>query len=181
MNRRLFVLGGLLGGWEALHAQAAGPTEDQVKAVFLFNFTHFVDWPSVTFASATEPFVIGLVGAPDIEPLLQEAVANETVAGHPLRVQALQASDEDLPCQLLFVGRAAAARLPQVIARVARRRGVLTVSDVPDSASRGVMIELARENNRVRLRINLAEAQAAGLTIRSSLLRPADIVRTERR
>jgi hypothetical protein len=38
------------------------------------------------------------------------------------------------------------------------------------------MIQFATENNRIRLRINVESARAAGLTISSKLLRPAEIV-----
>ena len=42
------------------------------------------------------------------------------------------------------------------------------------------MIQFATENNRIRLRINVEAARAAGLTISSKLLRPAEIVGSRR-
>ncbi len=42
------------------------------------------------------------------------------------------------------------------------------------------MIQFAMENNRIRLRINVDAARAAGLTVSSKLLRPAEIVGTAR-
>jgi hypothetical protein len=43
-------------------------------------------------------------------------------------------------------------------------------------APRGVMIDLVKEDNRIRLRIDLDAARAGNLTISSKLLRPAQIV-----
>jgi hypothetical protein len=63
-----------------------------------------------------------------------------------------------------------------VLARV--DRGTLTVSDIEDASQRGVMIQLATRNSRIRLLINVESARNAGLTISSNLLRPAQIVRT---
>jgi hypothetical protein len=40
------------------------------------------------------------------------------------------------------------------------------------------MIVFVTDNNRIRLRINAEAARAAGLTISSKLLRPAEIVST---
>lgn len=162
-----------------LRAQAPAPTEDQVKAVFLFNFAHFVQWPGSAFRSAAQPFVIGLAGGDALLPLLREAVAGEQVQGHPLAVRELGDADAAGSCHILFIGRAMAHRLGELLQRMTRP-GTLTVSDVPGSARRGTMIELANENNRIRLHINREAAQAAGLTISSNLLRPAEIVRTER-
>lgn len=154
---------------------AAVAGEEQVKAVFLFNFAHFVDWPPGIFATPTQPFVITLAGGADLAPLLEEAVRGETVDGHPLRVAPLERPAESVPGHILFISRTEAARLPRILAE-APRSGTLTVSDLPDSARRGVMIELVNDRNRIRLRINLAAARAAGLTISSNLLRPAEIV-----
>ena len=42
---------------------AEAPTEYQVKAVFVYNFTRFVEWPSQTFTAPDEPFVIGVLGS----------------------------------------------------------------------------------------------------------------------
>jgi YfiR/HmsC-like len=38
------------------------------------------------------------------------------------------------------------------------------------------MIQFASEHNRLRLRINVAAAKAAGLIISSKLLRPSEII-----
>jgi hypothetical protein len=53
------------------------------------------------------------------------------------------------------------------------------VSQADGTAQRGVMIQFATENNRIRLRINVESARASGLTISSKLLRPAEIVGTD--
>jgi hypothetical protein len=50
------------------------------------------------------------------------------------------------------------------------------VSDIDRAAERGAIIQFTSDRNRLRLRINVAAAKAAGLTISSKLLRPAEIV-----
>lgn len=165
-------------------AASAAVGEEQVKAVFLFNFVHFVQWPPGTFASSTQPFSITLAGGSELLPLLEEVVHGESVDGHPLLVTPLRRTrgggDGAGAGQILFIGRSEAAQLSRILAG-APRSGTLTVSDLPDSARRGVMIEMVNDRNRIRLRVNLAAARAAGLTISSNLLRPAEIVDTEAR
>src|SRR5262245_52584440 len=41
---------------------SAALSEHRVKAVFLFNFSKFVEWPPSAFAAADAPFVIGVFG-----------------------------------------------------------------------------------------------------------------------
>lgn len=180
-GRATALLGALLGCClSAAAAVAAAPTEQQVKAVFVFNFSHFVQWPDEALAGAGQPFDICLFGADELVEEVEEAVRGEQVAGHPLQVRTLQAAAESAGCHLLYLGSSTAAQLEPALAQLPRT-GTLTVSDIEGAARRGVMIQLARERNRIRLVINVDAAQAAGLTINSNLLRPAEIVRAEGR
>jgi 2-phospho-L-lactate transferase/gluconeogenesis factor (CofD/UPF0052 family) len=171
----LFAGAGLMACLNGLAADA--PTENQVQAVFLYNFSRFVEWPAQTFAAATDPFVIGILGSDPFGARLDEAVRNEDINGHPLTVRRFRSVAEVDNCQILFVDRSELARLGQILAAL-DHRSTLTVSQADGTAQRGVMIQFATENNRIRLRINVESARASGLTISSKLLRPAEIVGT---
>ena len=157
--------------------RAATATEEQLKAVFLFNFSHFVAWPAETFSSPTEPFVIGVLGSEALASQLDAAVQGEQVGMRPLQVRRFASIEELGDCRILFIGQSQAQRLDSILQRIADR-GTLTVSDLDESSRRGVMIQFAKENNRIRLLVNVESARMAGLTISSNLLRPASIVRT---
>ena len=79
-------------------AQALGaadtPTENQVQAVFLFNFSRFVEWPPQAFAAPSDPFVIGIVGSDPFGARLDEAVRNEQINGHALTVRRFRSISE---------------------------------------------------------------------------------------
>ena len=53
---------------------------------------------------------------------------------------------------------------------------ILTVSEIPRFASTGGMIELFREQDRIRFIINVKMARAAGLEISPNLLRLAVVL-----
>jgi YfiR/HmsC-like len=171
----LFAVAGFMVCLPGLAADA--PTEDQVQAVFLYNFSRFVEWPAQAFAAPNDPFVIGILGSDPFGARLDEAVRNEQVNGHPLTVRRFRTLAEIENCQILFVDRSETARLGQILAAL-DHRSTLTVSQADGAAQRGVMIQFATENNRIRLRINVDSARASGLTISSKLLRPAEIVGT---
>jgi hypothetical protein len=154
---------------------AAAPSEDQVEAVFVFNFAHFVEWPPQSFATPNEPFIIGILGSDPFGAHLDEVVRGEQINGHPLQVQRFRSLADVGRCQILFIDRSENERIDQILAAL-NGRSVLTVSQADGAAEHGVMIQFAVENSRVRLRINVESARAAGLTISSKLLRPAAIV-----
>ena len=158
-------------------AIAEAPTEYQVKAVFVFNFSHFVEWPSQAFTAPDEPFVIGILGDDPFGSRLDEAVRGELINSHPLVVRRFHHIDEVGNCRILFIDRSEGAQLSHVLAAL-DHRSTLTVSDVDGASEHGIMVQFVTENNRIRLRINVDSARAAGLTISSNLLRPAEIVST---
>jgi hypothetical protein len=145
--------------------------------VFVFNFTHFVAWPPETFASATEPFVIGVLGSDAIAAQVEEAVRDEHVDTHALQVRRFHSVEEVGDCRILYIDRSQAGDLPRLLGLLADRR-TLTVSDLDGAAQRGVMIQMATEHNRIRLLINAESARSAGLTVSSNLLRLARVERS---
>jgi hypothetical protein len=151
------------------------PTEYQVKAIFLFNFSQFVDWPAAAFADERSPLVIGVLGSDPFGTTLDEIVRGETVNGRPLAVRRFESVEQIDACHILFIGRSQGKQLDAVLAAL-KERNVLTVGDFEGFAQRGGIIRFVTVGNKIRLRVNLAAAQDAKLTISSKLLRPAQIV-----
>jgi hypothetical protein len=159
---------------------AAGPSEYQVKAVFLFNFAQFVVWPAQAFGAADAPFSICIVGEDQFGAELDATVRGENVQGHPFVVRRYRdPGDIESACHIVFIGESQLTQLEKIVKSLGGR-AILTVSDIDHSAERGTMIQFASEHNRLRLRINVAAAKAAGLTISSKLLRPSQIIGAER-
>jgi hypothetical protein len=153
----------------------AGPSEYQVKAVFLFNFTQFVDWPPQAFPGPDAPFVIGVLGEDPFGPQLDQVVRGEMVNQRPLVIERYRSVAEIRDCNILFIGSTEGGHLDEILAAL-KGRSILTVGDADPGGQRGVMIRLVNENNRIRLRIDVTAAKAGNLTISSKLLRPAEIV-----
>jgi hypothetical protein len=153
----------------------APPSEYQVKAAFLFNFSQFVDWPAAAFADGRSPLVIGVLGEDPFGATLDEIIRGETVNGRPLAVRRYKSIDQVDACHILFIDRSQIGQLDSVVTAL-RERSVLTVGDFEGFTRRGGIIRFVTVGNKIRLRVNLAAAQQAKLTISSKLLRPAQIV-----
>lgn len=154
-------------------AKAQSPTPaNQVKAVFLFNFTQFVTWPPAAFNDSNAPFVIGVLGTDPFGAYLDNVVLGEKMGGHPIVVRRFEEAKDVRNCHILFIRKSNAAE----IARSLASQPMLTVSDADRFATDGGMIRFYIENNKIRLRINIAAAKAAGLSISSKLLRLADVI-----
>jgi len=163
--------------WTGTYAPAQTPSasEYQLKAVFLYNFAQFVDWPSNAFPEAQAPLVIGVLGEDPFGAYLDETVRGEKVNNRPVVVQRYRRVEEIKACHVLFISRSEADRLEQVFVPL-KGRSILTVGDFDGFARRGGMVRFVMEKNKIRLKIGLETAKAANMTISSKLLRPAEIV-----
>jgi hypothetical protein len=156
---------------------SAALSEQRLKAVFLFNFSKFVEWPPSAFAAADAPFVIGVFGRDPFGRDLDDVARGEAVNGRQLLVRRVRTVEDAAACQILFISQSERANLDEILAALTSSN-TLTVSDLDSAAPRGAMIRLVTDHDKVRLRINVESARAAGLTISSKLLRAAEIVTT---
>ena len=160
--------------------QSPKASEYQVKAVFLFNFVQFVDWPRAVAPDSQLPLVIGIIGNDPFGPFLDETVRGERLGTRPIVLRRYRQITEIGGSNILFISRSESERVPEILSAV-KNRPILTVSDGDTFANQGGIIQFVTDKNRIRLRINLAAAQAANITISSKLLRVAEIVRPPRR
>jgi YfiR/HmsC-like len=170
--KRCFALALLACG---VAAAAAPVSEYQLKAVFLFNFAQFVEWPAAALPRDNAPFVIGVVGKDPFGASLDEVLRGENVNRHPLAVERYPSAAAIGDCQILFIPAAEIGHLDAILTAL-KGKSTLTVTDADNPAVRGVIIDLVKRDNRIRLRIDLQAARAGNLIISSKLLRPAEIV-----
>jgi hypothetical protein len=164
--------------------QSSFGRESRLKAAFVYNFTLFAQWPTNAFVGDDDPFVIGVIGRDPFDGNLEPLVQDKRVAGHLLKVMAISAADAvhlaSVRAHLLFVARSESSRAGSLVEQV-RRLPILTISDIPEFAHLGGMIEMYEEGGTLRFAINPASAEQAGLTISSRLLTLARITATAAR
>ena len=153
-------------------AQTAPMPEYQLKAVYLFNFAHFVTWPSQE--SSRAPLVIGILGDDPFGSYLDETVRGQKVVNRPLTIQRFRRITELRNCNILFVSQSERDRAGQIVSSL-KGRSILTVSDIDGFADNGGMIEFVTEQNKIRVRINLNAVNAANMKVSSKLLRVAEV------
>lgn len=183
LNRRLLPYVALVGVGVLLFTLPAfgAPREGaeyEVKAVFLLNFTRFVEWPA-DGGNAGQPFVIAVIGEDPFGARLDEVLRGEKLGDRPLVVKRVATVEQAGSCGTLFISRSEKPRLEKILNQVAGRP-VLTVSDIQDFAEAGGMVELVTEESKIRFHIKVDASKAANLAISAKLLRPAVIVKTRK-
>ena len=176
--RQVLVTWLLLGGCVLWGGDSKPVSEYQVKAVFLYNFTKFADWPREAGASTNSPFVIGVLGEDPFGTILDEAVRDERVQNRPIVIRRFRSDETPAKCDILFIARSESDRLNAVLEQV-KGQPVLTVADTAQAAEQGVMINLLLAQGSVKMEINQRAVESAGLKVSAKLLSLARIVNTQ--
>jgi len=171
---RLLLLLIYLGGINMAWSQEGQAPSYELKAVFIFNFTKFVEWPPTTFDSEDQPFVIGVLGKNPFGRMLEEVVGNEKVDNHPIRIRYYNNTADIGNCQLLFVSDRGGDGFPR-LAGLLQSKHILTVSDRKNFCQQGGVIHLYIQNQNIKIEINTENARASDLRISSKLLTLASI------
>ncbi len=164
--RGAFRCGVLLGSFLAPCDPEAQPIDEhEVKAAYLYHFAKLTEWPGSN--PPASQFNLCMAGEHPIGAHLSK-LAGKTVKGVSIAIRRLAAGEGWAGCRMVFVGECNGAALAPDPGPA-----VLTVADCPGFARAGGMVELFREDDKVRFSVNLAAARAAGLRFDPHLLKLA--------
>jgi hypothetical protein len=187
----VFLLAGVCFAFSGTPQQSR-PQEYEVKAVYLYNFGRFVQWPAASpvgapaatnqaatpSTAADDPFTICVLGRDPFGPVLDATLAGEVIDGRKLVAKRITSAHDATHCRIVFVGSSEAARSKEIL-NFLEKSGALTVSDMPDFINNGGMIQFVLKDNKVRFEVNLIATEKAGLTISSQLLKVATDIKRQ--
>ena len=143
--------------------------EAQVKAMFVYNFLKFVEWPSDDPLGAGDPFVVIIIGEGETADATQRFLETRAIGDRPLRVKRVQWDQSLTGVRAAFVVESDVKKLSRVLVAAASA-GVLTIGEGETFTTRGGVIGLTVEDRKVRFNVDTAAAKAARLRISSKLL-----------
>jgi len=158
--------------FKAMGAENQIMDEYTIKSAYLFNFIKFVEWPSDTFNTTDNIFLIGILGDDPFNSNLEGFLTSKSVKNKNIVIRHVSTLDEAKTCQLLFISSSEQNRLPGIL-QALQTSSVFTVGEMDQFVQRGGMLGFKMIDNHVRFEINLAAAKKAKLEISSQLLKLA--------
>lgn len=162
------------------HAYEVDDAAHRLQVAYLYNFTHYINWPE---DAITDDFVIAVIGDDAFAKDLQTLTAlNKQVQERPIRILSLDDNDPIDNVQILFLGSQAISRLPDILTRT-KGKPVLLVSGSKGMARRGVAInfflqpDILGKGYRLRFEINPQVLADRNLKVMSDLYDVAEIVK----
>ncbi len=145
--------------------------EQKIKAGLLYNFLKYTQWPS---SQARSGVVVCLLGGDPFDGALAP-MAGRTVNEQTIAIRPIGGVGEANECAMLIVHAGGKDQWPAMRSGLAKSP-VLTVSDFDGFAGQGGMIEFARTDNRIGVKINLDAISAVHLKVEDRLLKLATVV-----
>lgn len=164
-------------------ARGSGPAQAQtstyeydIKAVFLYHFTRYLQWPEET---EPEVFTIVVLGESRIVSPLQEIAKKKTVGPTPIEVrQCLEIGQIGRP-RILFIAKSAVPRINQVLEKT-RGTDILTVSEVEGLDTRGIAVNFVERGGAIKFEMSEKMLKEAHIQASSQLLKLAILVDEEK-
>jgi YfiR/HmsC-like len=173
--KRVLVLATLLFG---VRADAQTPmSESQVKAMFIYNFLKFVEWPVDASAGTKDPFVVLIIGEGVTADATERFLESKTIGDRPVVVRHVRWDESLAGVRAAFILERDARKLHHVL-DAAAAAGVLTIGEGESFATHGGVIALLVEDRKVRFDVDTTAAQSAGLRVSSKLLALTRAVRS---
>jgi len=152
--------------------------QEQIKAVYLYNFLNFVTWPDYSKKTSTNTTsrIIGILGKAPISRALHD-LATSLAETRRMKIKMIDYGPykdgmELKNCDILFINNTEQNNFKKIIANLGQAP-VLTVSDNKNFVKKGGMISLFEVNDRIRYSINRQALNQAGLKSNSLLLNSA--------
>jgi hypothetical protein len=153
---------------------AAAP-EYRVKAVFLFNFAKFIEWPQQAFATAQTPYSICVLGQDPFSGDLDLAVRESTISGRRLVVRRIADIKGAAGCHILFVSSSEKRRLQAILGAIGDA-ATLTVGEDEEFTRLGGGLRFFFLEDKLRFEINLQATERARLKVSAKLLSLARVI-----
>ena len=163
---------------------AFGQTADEysTKTAFMVKMTNFINWPDNSDNSDNNQngsiFTICLEGPQNKFASLHNWASSGIIKQKPVILQYINDSLSNLAsCNILYITE---EQNLETYLDISHKEGILTISDKPGNAHRGVLVNFSNTNKNISFEINLDAAKRIGFKINPRLLKLATIVSSQR-
>jgi len=150
--------------------------EYKLKAVYIYNFSLFAEWPDNTPQKSTnEPFIITVFGKNPFNKKLENVIIEkrEKIKGKSIRFQYTNKLKDISNSNIVFISSSEKYNVSKIIDYVSGKP-ILTISDCVGYDSKGVMINMIKKGTKIKFNINLRKVKKSKIYISSRLLANAN-------
>lgn len=166
MRKISFLLFGLL---LCIGAKAQ---DEKFKALFMYNFTKYIEYPASKQAGN---FVIAVIGDSPIIGELQTIAERKTVGQQKIEVKKISASDDVTKCHIVFVPDSKSSDAATIAGKLTGK-GVVLITDKPGLGKSVAGINYVSNAGKQSFEVNQSHLKEHGVNVASTLLTLGKVV-----
>ncbi|MBR5958965.1 MAG: YfiR family protein [Salinivirgaceae bacterium] len=159
--RRISLL--LLGLLLCIGAKAQ---DEKFKALFMYNFTKYIEYPASKQAGN---FVIAVVGDSPIISELQTIAEKKTVGQQKIEVKKIAATDDVTKYHIVFVPESKSASAADIASKIVGK-GVVLITDKPGLGKTTSGINYVSSGGKQSFEVNQNRLKEHGVNVASALV-----------
>lgn len=144
----------------------ANSQDEKFKALFMYNFTKYLEWPA---SKQTGNFIIGVYGTSAIIPELNIIAEKRKVGNQQIVVKKISDPSQLKDCHIVFVPENRSGKIDEVIS-ACKGKGIVIITDKPGLAKDYSCINYVKINGKQNFEISKKHLNSEGIQINSALL-----------
>jgi len=140
-------------------------TNAKIKAVYIYNFTKYIEWPKDYRETS---FVIGVLGDTPLFNELEKISSTKKVFDQAIEVKKFTTASDLNKCHILYISSENKEPYSTVVSKI-KTFSTLIVTDTPGMATKGSAINFVIKANRQKFELNESNAVKYNLKVSNSL------------
>ncbi len=132
----------------------SGPTasgqDEKFKALFMFNFTKYLEWP---VEKQSGNFIIGIYGNSNILSELSVIAQKRKIGNQTMELRKIYTFQEARNCHILFIPHNRSAHLNEILKEIGKA-SVVVITEAPGMAEKGSGLNYIITNGNLNFEIS---------------------------
>ena len=137
----------------------------QAQAVFIYNFTRFIEWPKEYW---TGDFKIGIYGSSELYDDLKSFTSGKIVGQQPISILKFSKLDDIADCHILFVAYGKTKDMDAIVSKLGSFK-TLIITEKNGALETGSAINFVIADDKLKFELKIGNATKYGLKINSKL------------
>ena len=138
---------------------------DKFKALFLYNFTKYIEWPK---SHSKGDFIIGILGQTSVINTLNTIAERRKVGMQKIVIKAFESVDDIKDCHMIYISPDNSKDLTKVLSKFTK--DTLIITDGKGLAKKGSCINYTTKGGNLKFEINKKNILKKGLKLNNNLM-----------
>ncbi|HNR19739.1 MAG: YfiR family protein [Bacteroidetes bacterium] len=139
---------------------------EKSKALFVYNFAKYIEWPEDTEA---EIFTIGVMGQKEIFTELEKICAGKIINNIPVQVRIIDDPEKISDCKIIYLSKGQNMFFKDMIGLIGNEK-ILLVAEGKEMVKQGADISMVKQEERMAFEINKESINKKGLKVPNELM-----------